>query len=166
MGAQVGGLPAAGVGTTAGRLRGIDFQKGGHTKMDPAGLEQLIRDDPYARHLGIELVEVTEGRAVTRMKVRDSHRNFLGSVHGGAIFSLADVAFSAAANSRGRKAVAIHIAIDYLAAPGDTPVLEADVRQTARAGRAGHYAMEVRNAAGEIVAVCHAWAYHTDSDLE
>ena len=126
----------------------------------------MVNSDAYARHLGVELVLVEEGRAVARMEIRDDHKNFLGSVHGGAIFSLADVAFSAAANSRGKKAVAIHIAIDYLAPPGDTPYLEAEVHETARAGRAGHYAMEVRNAAREAVAVCHAWAYHTDRDLD
>lgn len=133
--------------------------------MDMSEFELMVKGDPYARHLGIEVVLVEEGHAVTRMKIRESHKNFLGSVHGGAIFSLADVAFSAAANSCGRKTVAIHIAIDYLAPPGDTPYLEADVRETARAGRAGHYAMEVKNAASETVAVCHAWAYHTDKEF-
>jgi acyl-CoA thioesterase len=133
--------------------------------MDMSEFAELVRSDRYASHLGIELIKVEEGHAVTRMNVAESHTNFLGSVHGGAIFSLADVAFSAAANSCGRKTVAIHIAIDYLAPPGDTPYLEADVRETARAGRAGHYAMEIRNAAGDTVAVCHAWAYHTNRDF-
>ena len=86
--------------------------------------------------MGVEVLLVEEGRAVARMEISDSHRNFLGMVHGGAIFSLADVAFSAAANSWGTRAMAIHITIDYLAAPGDTPYLEAEVRKTGRAGRA------------------------------
>jgi len=133
--------------------------------MDTSELAGIIGNDKYARHLGVELVLVEKGHAVARMEISDEHVNFLGTVHGGAIFSVADVAFSAAANSEGKRSVAIHIAIDYLSAPGDTPYLEADVRETARAGRVGHYAMQVRGASGETVAVCHAWAYHTDKDI-
>ena len=61
--------------------------------------------------------------------------------------------------------MAIHITIDYLAAPGDTPWLEAEVTKTGRAGRTCHYGMEVRNSAGEVIAVLSGWAYETKKDL-
>lgn len=125
----------------------------------------IIRTDPYAAHLGIEFVLIEEGHAVSRMTLCEKHLNFMGLIHGGAIFSLADATFGAAANSNGTKAMAIHVSIDYLAPPGDTPYLEADVREDARAGKGGHYHMEVRSAAGEIVAVCNGWAYHTARPL-
>jgi acyl-CoA thioesterase len=126
---------------------------------------EAIKRDPFAERMGVEVLLVEEGRAVARMEISDSHRNFLGMVHGGAIFSLADVAFSAAANSWGTRAMAIHITIDYLAAPGDTPYLEAEVRKTGRAGRACHYGMQVRNSSGEVIAVLSGWAYQTKKDL-
>ena len=126
---------------------------------------ELIKRDPFAERIGVEMLLVEEGRAVARMLLTDSHRNFLGMVHGGAIFSLADVAFGAAANSWGTRAMAIHISIDYLAAPGDTPWLEAEVRKTGRAGRTCHYGMEVRNSTGDVIAVLSGWAYQTKKDL-
>jgi len=126
---------------------------------------ELIKSDPFAKRMGVEMLLVEEGRAVARMELTDSHRNFLGMVHGGAIFSLADVAFGAAANSWGTRSMAIHITIDYLAAPGDTPWLEAEVCKTGRAGRACHYGMEVRNSSGEVIAVLSGWAYQTKKDL-
>lgn len=134
-------------------------------KHDVSKAAAVIRSDRYAGHLGIEFVLIEEGHAVSRMPLDERHLNFMGLVHGGAIFSLADSTFGAAANSGGTKAMAIHVSIDYLAAPGDTPYLEADVREDARAGRGGHYKMEVRNAVGEIVAVCNGWAYHTTRSL-
>lgn len=134
-------------------------------KLDIEEAAAVIRSDPYAAHLGIEFVLIEERHAVSRMALEGKHLNFMGLVHGGAIFSLADSTFGAAANSNGTKAMAIHVSIDYLAPPGDTPYLEADVREDARAGRGGHYRMEVRNAAGEMVAVCNGWAYHTARSL-
>lgn len=127
---------------------------------------RIIRSDPYAAHLGIEFVLIEEGHAVSRMELRDEHLNFMGLVHGGAIFSLADATFGAAANSNGTKAMAIHVSIDYLAPPGDSPYLEVDVREDARAGRGGHYKMEVRTSSGELIAVCNGWAYHTSRSLD
>jgi acyl-CoA thioesterase len=132
--------------------------------MDGSLLE-VFKSDPYAAHLGIEFVEVEDGRCLTRMKLSDVHRNFLGGVHGGAIFSLADVAFSAASNSWGTKAAAINVTIDFLAAVPDTPYLEAEVRKTGRGGRAVHYSMEVTVASGETVAVLSGWVYQTDKDI-
>ncbi len=132
--------------------------------MDPQILK-LMKDDPFGARLGIELLEVEEGWAVARMPVDDTHRNFLGTVHGGAIFALADIAFGAAANSYGMRCMAFHISIEFLAAPGDTPFLEAEVKEDGRAGRAGHFRMEVRDSGSRAVAVLHGWAYRTDKPL-
>lgn len=126
---------------------------------------RIIRSDPYAEYLGIEFVLIEKGHAVSRMPLDSRHLNFMGLVHGGAIFSIADSTFGAAANSDGTRAVAIHVSIDYLAPPGDAAYLEADVQEDARAGRGGHYMMKVHSSEGELVAVCNGWAYHTSRSL-
>ena len=69
--------------------------------------------DKLAMLLGIELVEVADGRAVTRMEIKPEHLNGANIVHGGSIFSLADVAFAAAANSKGFVAVAIAASVSF-----------------------------------------------------
>lgn len=125
----------------------------------------FMSTDSFAALLGAELVTVEEGRAVARMELADRHRNFMGMVHGGAIFGLADVAFAAAANSGENRAMAFHISIEYLSATGDTPYLEAEVKETGRAGRAGHYSMEVRDAAGRKIAMLSGWAYRTSRSV-
>lgn len=132
--------------------------------MDDSLLE-VFKADPYASYLGVEFVLVEDGHCVARLPLRQEHLNFNGGVHGGAIFSVADVAFSAASNSFGARAAAISVSVDFLAAAGDTPYLEAEVRQTGRGGRAVHYSMDVRTAAGETVAVLSGWVYQTNKEI-
>jgi acyl-CoA thioesterase len=128
--------------------------------LDPETISFMSKDS-FGSLLGVELITVEEGRAVARMQLADKHKNFMGMVHGGAVFGLADVAFSAAANSGENRAMAFHISIEYLAPAGDTPYLEAEVTETGRAGRAGCYSMEVRDAAGRKIAALYGWAYRT-----
>ena len=79
-------------------------------------ISKFIERDAFARHLGIEIIEVSAGTAKARMDINDHHLNSAGTVHGGAIFSLADVTFSVASNSHGTIAMAINVSISYFKA--------------------------------------------------
>ena len=50
------------------------------------------------------------------MEISDIHLNSIGTVHGGALFTLADFTFALAANSHGIVTVAINANISYLKA--------------------------------------------------
>lgn len=63
--------------------------------------ESSVEREPYSRILGIRLVELELGRAETEMEFSADMKNIFGMAHGGAIFSLIDEAFGAAANSYG-----------------------------------------------------------------
>ncbi|OFW57503.1 MAG: hypothetical protein A2W01_07520 [Candidatus Solincola sediminis] len=128
--------------------------------------KELIALDPFANILGIEVLELKPGWARSALKLREDDLNFLGMVHGAAIFSLADAAFAAASNSFGTKAVALSISIDFMAAadPGDE--LFAEVELVSRAGKMGCYNMQVENSNGKLIAQCRGWAYHTDKPFE
>lgn len=74
-----------------------------HVAMPEAGatpLQQaiaaLFARDPFSTPLGIELVEATEGQALLRMPVVGHALNAHGAGHGGAVWTLADMAFGAA----------------------------------------------------------------------
>lgn len=125
----------------------------------------IIEADAFAEKLGAEMLEIGAGRASMRLKLGPGHLNFLGMVHGGVIFSLADLAFGAAANSFGTRAMAISVGIDFLAAASVNGELTAEVEQVKRAGRTGFYRMEVKDGEGKEIARCHGWAYHTEKPL-
>ena len=57
------------------------------------GLQQAI---PYNNHLGLEVVEVGDGRGVVRLPESDSLLNHVGSQHAGALFSAGEAASGAA----------------------------------------------------------------------
>ena len=63
------------------------------------------------------LEELDESHAVTSVEIGARHRNALGGVMGGAIFTLADLAFAALTNDRERAVVAQQVSVNYLSAP-------------------------------------------------
>ncbi len=126
----------------------------------------VIESDSYAEHLGARLLEIRPGYARVALALRPQHTNFMGMIHGGVIFSLADVAFGAAANSFGKKAMALSVGIDFLAAPETDGEITADVELVSRAGKMGYYRMSVTDDKGKSIAQCRGWAYHTERPLQ
>lgn len=58
-----------------------------------AGLEQAI---PFNKHLGLEVVDVADGRGSVRLPDDEALRNHVGSQHAGGLFSAAEAASGAA----------------------------------------------------------------------
>jgi len=53
-------------------------------------IKDYFKNDQFAAHNNIELVEAGHGRAKAKMTLHPHHWNGLGTVHGGALFTLAD----------------------------------------------------------------------------
>src|ERR1700761_9586666 len=106
--------------------------------------EAMMERDVASRALGIELVEQGEGRAVTRMTVREDMVNGHAIAHGGLIFTLADTAFACACNSFGPVTVAASADITFVASARVGDVLIAEAALRTRFGRAGLYDVTVR----------------------
>ncbi|MBN2397785.1 MAG: PaaI family thioesterase, partial [Deltaproteobacteria bacterium] len=85
--------------------------------MTASAIADKIRGEPYASSLGIRIDAVEEGYASCSLTVTEGMLNFLGVVHGGLIFSLADVAFSAASNSDHFPSYALDVSGSFLRAP-------------------------------------------------
>ena len=109
-------------------------------------------DDKASRWFGMELVEVDEARAVTRLKVEPHHTNGHGICHGGVIFSLADSAFAFACNSRNQSTVAQSNAISFLSPGRQGDELTATAREVHLRGRSGLYDVRVTNQDDEVIA--------------
>jgi uncharacterized protein (TIGR00369 family) len=54
---------------------------------------------PFVEHLGMQLLEKADGRALIRLDPRPEHLNSWQAVHGGALMALLDVALSSAARA-------------------------------------------------------------------
>jgi len=116
-------------------------------------INAYIRNDPFARHLGATVEIVAPGHSRVTMTVTDEMVNFHGMTHGGLIFTLGDIAFAAAGNSRGQTAVALNVDICFLRAskPGD--VLVAEAKEQFAGGPTALYDITVINReTGELIA--------------
>lgn len=60
-------------------------------------IQGVLKENPYIRHLGIEFLKLEDGYALARMKYREELINLYGSLHGGSLYSLADIIAGAAA---------------------------------------------------------------------
>jgi acyl-CoA thioesterase len=61
-------------------------------------IKKFFSNDNFAKNAGIIIESVTEDFVECSMEIKDIHRNSVGGVHGGAIFTLADFTFAVHAN--------------------------------------------------------------------
>ena len=90
-------------------------------------IDYLNHYDRFAASSGVRLTEMGEGCAVAVMTVEDAHVNGANVCQGGAIFTLADLAFAAAVNGGGLMTVGTSCNITFFrsALKGDVLTAEA-----------------------------------------
>jgi acyl-CoA thioesterase len=131
----------------------------------PAFLRRFFARDTFAHGNGMRLVELRPGYARTTMEVGPAHWNGVDVVQGGAIFTLADLAFAAACNGAGPVALAVNVSISFLRAV-ERGTLTAEAREVSRTARLSTVEVTVRDGAGTAVALFHGTAYVTSTPLE
>ena len=99
------------------------------------------------------------------MPLTENHKNGMGVAHGGAIFSLADVAFGAAANAgRETGVVSLSTTIEFLR-PGKTGPLTAEARVVRGGQHVQSYDVQVFDGSGALIARTMAAGFLTDVPL-
>ena len=81
---------------------------------DIAEAREYFRGDLFATGNGMVIDEISDCGCVCSMEIRDDHRNALGGVMGGVIFTLADFAFAVSSNDGEKTTVALEAKINYL----------------------------------------------------
>ncbi|WP_300702976.1 hotdog fold thioesterase [Bacteroides sp.] len=114
--------------------------------------QEFFKYDLFATRAGVELLEVKEGYSKAKMVITEEHLNAGHRTQGGAIFTLADLALAAAANSHGTLAFSLSSNITFLrsSGPGDTLFAEARERYIGRT--TGYYQIDVTNQNGDLIA--------------
>jgi acyl-CoA thioesterase len=121
-------------------------------------IKEFFKGDKLAEYLGIELIDVSKGKAIAKMVVKDEHLNGISTVHGGAIFTLADFTFAVAANSHGRVTVAINANISFMKAVTHG-TLTAVAREVSLNPKIASYTVNICNDEGELIAIFQGLAY-------
>ena len=120
--------------------------------------EFFSTEDKFARHAGIELVDVGPGWAKASMKIESFHFNGAKTVHGGAIFTLADFAFAVASNSHGTLAMGINTSVNFVKA-ALKGTLYAEAREQSLNPKLASYSVMITDDAGDVVAIFQGMVY-------
>lgn len=114
--------------------------------------QEFFKNDEFAGRAGVELMEVREGYSKAKLVIRDEHLNAGHRTQGGAIFTLADLALAAAANSHGTLAFSLSSNITFLRASGTGDTLYAEARERYTGRSTGYYQIDITNQRGELIA--------------
>jgi acyl-CoA thioesterase len=128
-------------------------------------IRNSVEREPHSRILGIRLVDLELGRAETDMEFSGDMKNVFGMAHGGAIFSLIDEAFGAAANSYGTVALALNVNVIYVRPPSPGETLRAMATEINRTKRISTYEIRVLGEDGQLIATSQATAYRKKEKL-
>lgn len=127
--------------------------------------ERLNNGDRFASSIGAHLTEVKEGSAKAQLTVEERHLNGGGVCQGGAIYTLADLAFAAVTNSHGILSLGISNTITFLksAQLGDT--ITAECTELLNHHKLPYCDIKITNQHGELLAVMTGLAYRTKKDF-
>lgn len=127
---------------------------------DPIGYSRMvIGQDPFATLLGIEVAEVRESYARSTLTIKQEHCNFSQRAHGGVLFSLADQTFAMAVHSRGIKALALEIKINYFQGVQVGEIVYAEATPVDIRTRVSLWNIEITTKSGERIATAQGLAY-------
>ncbi len=114
-------------------------------------VQERFKNDRFATDNGAVIEEVGEGYARCVMSLDEHHYNAVGSVMGGAVFTVADFAFAVASNWNKKPCVSLTAQITYLGrAKGQKLIAEA---KKVKEGRTScYYLVEVTDDLGNQVA--------------
>lgn len=132
--------------------------------MNTQQAQQFFAADNYAALTGIKIVEAGKGYCKTSLKIDNKHLNAAGVVQGGAIFTLADLAFAVASNSHGQLALAINVNISFLNGVSSGKLYATATEVTAPT-RLGAYDVLVTNDENDIIARFNGMVYRKKQQL-
>lgn len=127
--------------------------------------QEFFGNDRFAGSAGVVLLEVRAGYAKAKLEINDGHLNAGMRTQGGAVFTLADLALAAAANSHGTLTFSLSSNITFLRASGTGDVLYAEARERYIGRSTGCYQVDVTNQNGDLIAVFESSVFRKDQKV-
>ncbi|MBO5152224.1 MAG: PaaI family thioesterase [Methanobrevibacter sp.] len=78
---------------------------------------EFFKGDKFATNLGVYLEKLDDDSCECSLELNDGHKNAVGGVMGGVMFTLADFAFAVLSNNLHSPTVAQQVSVNYLSAP-------------------------------------------------
>lgn len=121
-------------------------------------LSEFLLNDRFARQAGAEILTIEPGYVKVRMEVTPDHLNAAGVCQGGALFTLADLAFAAVANSYGQITLSLSANITFLKAASNG-WLYAEAREVHHHNRIPYIEVRIAQEDGTLIAIMTSSGY-------
>ena len=127
--------------------------------------QEFFRKDLFADKVGVELLEIKEGYSKASLLIKEEHLNAGHRTQGGALFTLADLALAAAANSHRELAFSLSSNITFLRSSGPGDILYAEARERYAGRSTGYYQIDITNQKGELIATFESSVFRKGDTL-
>ncbi len=127
--------------------------------------DNLNEGDRFAKGIGARITEISEGLSQAELTVTPEHINGAGVCQGGVMYTLADLAFAAVANSHGILSLGISNTITFMKSAQVGDRLTAECREVLDHHRLPYCDIQIRNQRGELVAVMTGLAYRLKKEF-
>ena len=77
-------------------------------------VREYFKNDKFATNAGMQVESFSDEEVICSVELTDDHKNANGGIMGGAIFTLADLAFAVLVNNIHKPSVAAQVSINYL----------------------------------------------------
>lgn len=133
-------------------------------KTEIQALKDFFLQDKFARQNGIEIIDISDGYARTQVQIEPRHLNAGGSIQGGVLFTLADLAFAAATNSHGTLTVTSSANITFVKG-ANAGVITAEARELVNHHHLPFCEVSVTDQSGKVLAILTATGYRKKEHL-
>lgn len=127
--------------------------------------QDFFKNDVFAREAGVKLTEISKGHSKAELHLGTQHLNAGGRTQGGVLFTLADLALAAAANSHGKLSFSLTGHITFLRGSGAGDTLYAEARERYTGKSTGCYQVDITNQHGELIATFESSVFRTDKEV-
>lgn len=122
--------------------------------------KELLKHNPFASTLGIELLEVSVGYAYAKIPFRKELTNVYGDYHGGALYAIADSMCGVAAATHGYYVTTIEGSMHYLKAGRATEYITCLAKSVKTGRTLTVIAIEIRDDKNMLLDTASFTMYH------
>jgi acyl-CoA thioesterase len=126
--------------------------------------EYFNEHDLFSVNCGMKLVELQEGYAKVELTIGENSMNYMGSMHGGLLYTMADVAAGSTLIYCGKQAVTLSASTEYIKAAFSGKVI-AEGKVIAHGKTISRCEVAVYSEDGTLYSKSHITMFITDKDV-
>lgn len=114
-------------------------------------LRKMVDKNAYMQFLGVELLEIKSGYALARMRYKKELTNPYGMLHGGSLYSLADIVAGTAACMEGSYVTTVSGIMNFMLPAEETEYIYCEAEQLRYGKHLAVYEVRLKDDRGKLL---------------